>query len=186
MKKGEKMSDEIKFKLSKSHMGNNYNLGFKHSEESKKRMSIAQTGKKLSEETRKKMSKSKTGLKRSKEFSEKQSLRLTGKPNLNHRGEKHWNWKGGISPERELIRESIESQKWKKDCLIRDKFTDQKYGTIGGKLVVHHILNFSSHPETRFDINNGITLSEKAHDEFHHKYGNRNNNREQLMEFLTK
>ena len=66
----------------------------------------------------------------------------------------------------------------------RDNWTCQKYKTRGVKLHPHHILNFSSHPELRFDKDNGITLSEKAHWEFHKKYGCENNTREQLIEFL--
>jgi len=33
-------------------------------------------------------------------------------------------------------------------------------------------------------LRNGITLSKKAHNEFHKKYGKRNNTPEQLNEFL--
>jgi hypothetical protein len=45
--------------------------------------------------------------------------------------------------------------------------------------------NFAEFPELRTSIENGITLSEKAHKEFHKKYGFRNNTKEQLQEFLT-
>jgi hypothetical protein len=54
----------------------------------------------------------------------------------------------------------------------------------GGKLHPHHIQNFAKFPELRFAIDNGITLSDKAHWEFHKKYGKHNNNREQMKEFL--
>jgi hypothetical protein len=37
-----------------------------------------------------------------------------------------------------------------------------KTGKQGGKLVAHHILNFSSHPELRFMIDNGA-LSIESH-----------------------
>jgi len=51
-------------------------------------------------------------------------------------------------------------------------------------LVAHHIQNFAQFPELRFAIDNGITLSKQAHNEFHKRYGRKNNNREQLDEFL--
>lgn len=95
------------------------------------------------------------------------------------------NWKGGITPINVKIRTSLEIKLWRKACLERDNFTDQKTGQIGGDLVVHHINNFSSHPELRTSIENGITLSLKSHREFHKKYGTKNNTKEQLLEFLN-
>jgi len=100
--------------------------------------------------------------------------------------EKHWNWKGGINPTNDTIRKSLEYKLWNDAVFARDGYICQKTGTKGGKLHSHHILNFSSHPELRFAINNGITLSEKSHKEFHKIYGNKNNTREQLLEFLGK
>jgi len=100
-------------------------------------------------------------------------------------GDKHPKWKGGLTPENERIRKSMEAKLWKKAVYTRDNFTCQKYGIRGGRLVAHHIQNFSDFPELRFAIDNGMTLSEKAHKEFHKKYGLKNNTREQLEEFLS-
>lgn len=100
------------------------------------------------------------------------------------RKEKSHCWKGGVYKNNNDIRRSGEYKYWNKECLKRDNFTCQKYGKSGGKLIVHHINNFADFPELRFDINNGITLSEKAHKEFHKQYGSKNNTREQVEEFL--
>jgi len=103
---------------------------------------------------------------------------------LGNKGEKGSNWKGGVTPLNRIIRSSLEVRLFKKACLERDNFTCQKYGIHGGVLRVHHINNFADFPELRTAISNGITLSEKAHREFHKKYGYRNNTREQLDDFL--
>lgn len=100
------------------------------------------------------------------------------------KGEKHWNWRGGITPAHIQERTSAQYTLWRKSIFERDSFTCQKYGTHGGDLVAHHINNFAEYPELRFAIDNGITLSEKAHREFHKKYGQKNNTKEQLYEFL--
>ena len=111
-----------------------------------------------------------------KKLSEKRRLR---------RGEKSPNWKGGISYTDEKVRKSTQFHLWRKACLERDNFTCQKTGISGGLLHIHHINNFAEFHELRFAIDNGITLSEKAHIEFHKKYGFKHNTREQLEEFLS-
>lgn len=98
--------------------------------------------------------------------------------------EKHWKWKGGITPENVKIRTSIEYILWRNAVLARDGYTCQKYGTRGVRMAVHHIQNFSEFPKLRFAIDNGITISDKAHKEFHRKYGRTHNTRKQLEEFL--
>ena len=135
-------------------------------------------GKKLSKKTRKKMSLSlkgrrawNKGLKNiySKEAIEKMRTFKTGKV-----GKESTGWRGGRMEkysDNERIRKSIEFRLWRESVFARDNWTCQKYGIKGGKLNPHHINNFADYPELRTSIENGITLSEKAHKEFHKKYG---------------
>jgi len=101
------------------------------------------------------------------------------------KGSQNPSWKGGIASENKKIRASIEYRLWREAVFARDNYTCQKYGIRGGKLHPHHIKNFSDYPELRFAIDNGITLSKKAHNEFHKIYGRENNNEKQLKEFLS-
>jgi len=94
-------------------------------------------------------------------------------------------WKGGVTPENEKYRKSLEIKLWRKSCMERDSFTCQKSGQKGGDLEVHHINNFADFPELRTSIENGITLSKQEHKNFHKKYGYKKNTKEQLIEFLT-
>ena len=110
----------------------------------------------------------------------------TGKHREDMLGKKHPNWKGGITPKNDKVRHSLEMKLWRKSIWIRDNFTCQKCQKKGGYLVAHHINNFAEFPELRFAIDNGITFCEKCHRTFHKKYGNKNNTKEQLLEFLIR
>jgi len=116
----------------------------------------------------------------------KQSLETKIKRGIYRKGKNAPAWRGGTSTDIDLLRGSKELRLWRESVFIRDNYTDQDTKVKGGKLQAHHILNFSDHPELRFAIDNGITLSEKSHIEFHKKYGKRNNTKEQLEEFLNK
>lgn len=172
MFKNRKHSDESKNKISKSNKGKHfYWIGRKMSDITKKKMSLINSGinnpmfgKHHSLNTKLKISKSRIG--------------RCG-------GDKCNFWKGGINPINDTIRKSSKFKLWRESVFTRDNYTCQKYGIIGGKLHPHHIQNFAKFPELRFAIDNGITLSEKAHREFHKKYGRINNTREQLIEFLN-
>ena len=102
------------------------------------------------------------GLKLSKK--EKEKIRLT-----TPRKENHYNWKGGITPEVMLIRNSVEYKSWRKNVYQRDNYTCQICGKQKCYLHAHHIKSFADHPKLRFDINNGITLCKKCHYELHKK-----------------
>lgn len=109
---------------------------------------------------------------------------LRGKKRPELSGENHWCWKGGITPENFRIRSSLEFELWRKSVFLRDNFTCQKCGQIGGKLHTHHINNFAEFPDLRLAIDNGITLCREHHKEFHRKYGIKHNTKEQLDEFI--
>lgn len=79
--KGKIVSDETKQKIIKSTTGNNNHFfGKKHSDESKKKMSMYQKGKIISLESRKKMSLSQKGRIHSEETKKKMSLSAKNKP----------------------------------------------------------------------------------------------------------
>lgn len=99
-------------------------------------------------------------------------------------------WKGGVTTENVLSRQSKEYIHWREQVFKRDRYTCQCCGDIqGGSLNAHHIENFSTHKNKRFDLNNGITLCKYCHDfrhygSFHHTYGTRNNDLKQLLEYI--
>ena len=100
----------------------------------------------------------------------------------NYRGKNHSAWKGGITPITRLIRESNKYKQWRQNVFIRDDFTCQKCGQIGGNLEAHHKKPFHKLIEEvkkylplldlyegamvytpLWDIDNGITLCEECH-----------------------
>jgi len=78
-------------------------------------------------------------------------------------GKNHPNWKGNKRKKRQQRNDSL-YQYWVKMVRKRDKNTcrvNDKNCT--GYLEVHHILSWSTHPELRYNINNGITLCQAHH-----------------------
>ena len=78
-------------------------------------------------------------------------------------GDKHPNWKGGITPERKRLYRSPEYQFWRTSVFERDNYTCVWCGKNGIQLNADHIKPWASYPELRFDIDNGRTLCEPCH-----------------------
>lgn len=172
--KGIPWSEEIKIKIGAPKKGKykgagNPFFGKHHSEETRKKWSEKRKGKKWSNGN--------TGMKMSVEQRKKMSERSKGKNNPA--------WKGGKTSENHLIRYGIEANLWREASFARDGFICQKCSQWGGKLIVHHINNFAQFPELRFAIDNGITFCKKCHIEFHKKYGYKDNNKEQIEEYVN-
>ena len=71
------------------------------------------------------------------------------------------------------------------NCFKRDKYTCQITGKKSfGDIVVHHINGYNWDKENRTNINNGITLNQEIHKEFHKLYGKGNNTKEQFNQFI--
>lgn len=105
--------------------GNSYTLGYKHTDESKKKMGMGK------------------------------------------RGDKHYNWKGGISPERKLIWGRCDYRNWRKSVFERDNYTCNECLSRGGYLHAHHIQSFANYPDLRFVTTNGMTLCAECHMNLH-------------------
>ena len=71
-----------------------------------------------------------------------------------------------------------------KRVMKRDNYTCQCCG-LKRKLEVHHLDGFSWCIDKRFDVTNGITLCEKCHHNFHLKYGNKNNTKQQYLDWIN-
>lgn len=135
-------------------------------------------------EVRKKISNSKLGDKNpSKKFEVRKKISESMKGKFI--GEKAWNWKGGISSDRDKLRQTFEYKEWRKSVFKRDSYTCQKCNKKkSGKLQAHHIKSFDNNKDLIIDICNGITLCINCHKEFHTKFGYGNNTNKHLNKFL--
>lgn len=103
-------------------------------------------------------------------------------------------WNGFLTNRNVLARGSFEYREWRAAVFLRDNYTCQCCGARSSKnnpviLHVHHIENYSSNPELRLCVDNGITMCNHCHSpqqlgSFHSIYGNRNNSKEQLEEYI--
>lgn len=105
-----------------------------------------------------------------------------------HKGELSPTWKGGVDHHR-CERATFEYNDWRRSVFSRDNYTCQccnKKSTKGNpvELQAHHILNWKDNIDFRYDLNNGITLCQKCHMNFHSLFGKSNNTKEQLDDFL--
>lgn len=81
-------------------------------------------------------------------------------------GEKHWNWKGGISPENHIIRQSFPYKEWRRNVFKRDGWTCvlcSFRSKCSSDIQADHIQPFAYYPELRLELSNGRTLCVPCH-----------------------
>ena len=123
------------------------------------------------------------------EYRQHQSESKKGKKNpmYGRRGELSPQWNPNRSHEQRVKeRKTFEYAQWRKSVFDKDDYTCQCCGDDrGGNLVAHHLNSYPEHKEERYKIENGITLCEKCHKEFHHIYGYGDNTKEQYEQFIN-
>ena len=83
-------------------------------------------------------------------------------------GENHYNWRGGVTEARHLDMTSREYKVWRDRVFQRDHYTCQMCGdNTGGNLNAHHIKAYKDFPDSRYDVDNGITLCKTCHIKVH-------------------
>lgn len=75
-------------------------------------------------------------------------------------------------------------REWANKVKKKDNFTCQCCGSNVNQLHAHHIEAFNHAPDLRYVVNNGITLCNWCHDDFHSRYGKGFNTRKQIDEWL--
>jgi 5-methylcytosine-specific restriction endonuclease McrA len=103
-----------------------------------------------------------------------------------NRGENHPRWNSNkTDEERARGRTFFEYNTWRKEVFDRDNYTCQCCGdSTSGNLNAHHLNSWDWCVESRLDINNGITLCNICHVDFHGIYGYGDNTIGQWREYL--
>jgi hypothetical protein len=111
---------------------------------------------------------------------ERQSQRLQGSM-FGKVGNLHPLWRRNRS--KKIRGDDFEEKEWRKLVLKQDEFRCRACGN-NKNLQAHHIQNYSSSKELRYDTNNGITFCEFCHFRFHEWYGRFNNNLGQVLDYI--
>jgi hypothetical protein len=189
------MTEETKKKIGKSNTGKKkpWLIEMNKSKKMRELVSKALTGRIRTKEHCKHLSESKKG-----KYLGENSI-LFGKRGKDTPGYK--NPKDRIMPLMLAIRSSCRNKQYIQDGFSRDGYSCKKCGdNKGGNLNFHHKKSFNTiytenHIQSLegayncpefWDLNNGITLCRKCHEEFHKKYGWKNTIIEQTEEFLKK
>lgn len=160
--------------------------GSHHSDETKRRLSEIQQGRKYSPEIVERRAASNRGKKhhmppdwrehvadsnrrRIAEFGAWNKGRIGYKHTGSFKsGDQHWNWRGGLTPSDKLFRRTDEYKAWRKAVFHRDDYRCIDCGARsekGNRIELHpdHLYPFSAYPGLRYVIENGITRCAPCH-----------------------
>lgn len=141
--------------------------GFKHTEETKRRMRENHKGlsrphteeeKAKTSKTMKEWHKNNPHPRKGKNASDETKKKMS----LARQGSNNGNWKGGLTQIIKGIRRSPEFFQWRKAVLERDNQSCQDCGS-SESINTHHIKPILEYPELVFEVSNGLTLCEDCH-----------------------
>lgn len=100
------------------------------------------------------------------------------------KGKNNPNWNPNLTNKyRNDKRRYPEYREWREIVFKRDNYTCQTCGCRGNTLNAHHLDGYNNNPDKRILLENGITLCDSCHKNFHNKYGRGNNTKSQFIEF---
>ncbi len=153
--KGYKLSEQARQNIRVGHLGKRFTL------EHRKKISLALRGRTFTPETKALLS----DIASKRKLSEEHKAKI----GASQRGERHHNWKGGITPIISALRKSKEYRHWRNTVLERDGFRCRKCHKYIKRLDIHHIFSFTLYPELRFDVRNGLSLCASCHTKYKDK-----------------
>lgn len=114
------------------------------------------------------------------------SLKCLGKWRSEHvTGENHPCYNPNLTQEEREQRRKIEGYNdFINSVYERDDYTCQCCGKRGGRLNAHHVYGYAEYKDFRIDVDNGITLCEDCHKEYHKQYGRTSNDYKNFRKFL--
>lgn len=147
--KGCKLSEQARRNISRGHLGIAFTL------EHRRNISLALKGRTLSPETKALLS----------DIASKRKLSEAHKASIGDavRGDKHPNWKGGVTYPIFALRKTKEYRHWRNAVLERDEFRCSKCHRSSRRLDAHHIFSFTLFPALRFEVSNGLTVCVSCH-----------------------
>jgi hypothetical protein len=157
--RGTALSAETRSKISASHCGKTMHPAQAAA------LLAANMGRSLSGSHRARLSAALMGKPKSAEHAARISAGQRGVPRPHQRGANNGAWKGGTS----YINDRWDSHaydEWRKAVKTRDKWRCRHCGRRT-QLHAHHVRGWTSHPEMRFDVSNGLTLCRSCHQNEH-------------------
>lgn len=147
--KGYKMSSQTRQRMSESHSGKIFTTTHRRN------ISLALKGRTLAPDTKAILS----------EIASKRTLSEEHRSNIGDsiRGDKHPNWKGGVTYPISALRKTKEYRHWRNAVLERDGYKCTQCSKSNIRLDAHHKYSFTLVPDLRFVVSNGITLCVKCH-----------------------
>ncbi|MHA1469067.1 MAG: hypothetical protein ACTSSP_00750 [Candidatus Asgardarchaeia archaeon] len=108
-------------------------------------------------------------------------------------GKNNYNYNSNLTNEDRILNRKLPGyEEWRKKVYKRDNYICQKCKNKKDKnnkykkINAHHIRGYADNKKLRTKVSNGRVLCQECHNGFHKTYGKRNNNKQQLNEFLNK